>query len=227
MRSQLHKLIFHPAFFLAILLVSSLLTFYTGGLGYFAGIFIALIGFWASGFKWSKFGISRPKWIKTLLMALCFAIGIFIFVDGLFQPLLERFIDPVDLSALDHIRGNFVNYLFFILIMWVVAGFGEEFLYRGFFMKQLAEILGNRNISWFLAGLIISTLFGIAHLYQGLSGVISTGLIGFILAMIFMANRKNLILLMLIHGFYDMIGITMIFLNADKSFAQWVQNILY
>lgn len=227
MRARIYTVIFNPYFFLATLIISSSLTYFTGGLGYLYGMLAALIGFWASKFSGSKFGISRPNWFKTIILALCFAIGIFLIVDGFIQPLLERFIDPVDLSALDALRGNFLNYFIFILFMWVVAGFGEEFLYRGFFMKHLAELLGNKKISWFLSGLLISILFGIAHLYQGLSGVITTGLIGFIFALIFIANKSNLILLMLIHGFYDMIGLTFIYLDIDKSFTKWMQSILF
>ena len=90
-------------------------------------------------------------------------------------------------------------------------------------MKQLAKVLGNTNRAWMISAIIISILFGLAHLYQGLSGVITTGLIGFLMSLVFYKNRKNLILAMLVHGFYDMIGITLIFFSKERIIVDWIQ----
>ena len=38
--------------------------------------------------------------------------------------------------------------------------------------------------------------------------------------MIFYYNRTNLVLLMLTHGFYDVIGITLIYLNKDRVITE-------
>jgi len=56
----------------------------------------------------------------------------------------------------------------------ITAGVCEEFLYRGFAMAALA----NTGISrWTVVG-ISSVLFGLAHTYQGRSGVFGTTLLG-------------------------------------------------
>ncbi|MGB5693952.1 MAG: CPBP family intramembrane glutamic endopeptidase, partial [Flavobacteriaceae bacterium] len=174
--------------------------------------------------KWSEFGIEKFNWAKTIFRAIILAVAIFLVIDFLVQPVIEQYFGAIDLSALDSIRGNLVSYIIFIVFMWVVAAFGEEFLYRGFFMKRLAAIMGNTNRAWLISALLISALFGMAHLYQGLSGVITTGLIGFIFSIIFYKNRKNLVLAMLTHGFYDMIGITLIFLDKDRYLIDLIQN---
>jgi membrane protease YdiL (CAAX protease family) len=63
------------------------------------------------------------------------------------------------------------------LALAITAGLCEEFLYRGFAMAVLAR-LGSPG--W-LAVLLSSILFGLAHLYQGRGGFISTMVIGGVL----------------------------------------------
>ncbi len=224
MRTKIHAFFLNPIVVILIILISSLLTYFTGGLGYIFGMLAALIAFWASRFKWSEFGIEKFNWAKTIFRAIILAVAVFLVIDFLVQPVIEQYFGTIDLSALDGIRGNLVSYLIFIVFMWVVAAFGEEFLYRGFFMKRLAEIMGDTDRTWLISALLISALFGMAHLYQGLSGVITTGLIGFVFSVIFYRNRKNLVLAMLTHGFYDMIGITLIFLDKDRYLIDLIQN---
>ncbi len=223
MRTKIHTFFINPIVVILIILISSLLTYFTGGLGYIFGTLAAFIAFWAGKFKWSEFGIEKLNWAKTVFRAIILSVGIFLLIDFLVQPLIEQYFGAIDLSALDGIRGNLVSYIIFIVFMWVVAAFGEEFLYRGFFMKRLAGVMGNTDRAWLISALLISALFGMAHLYQGLSGMITTGLIGFIFSIIFYKNRKNLVLAMLTHGIYDMIGITLIYLNKDRYLIDMIQ----
>jgi membrane protease YdiL (CAAX protease family) len=225
-RTSIHNFLTRPWVLIGIILGSAILSYLYGGPGYFFGMAAALLVLWGSRYDWSAFGLGKPDWVPTFLRALLYAILLYAVMDVLVQPLVEYFYGAIDLSAFDGLRGNFVNYIIFILFMWVVAAIGEEFLYRGFFMKRFAEILGGSNNSWLLAGVLISALFGIAHLYQGISGVLTTGLIGLGLSMIFYFNRKNLVLCMLTHGLYDMIGISMIYLNKERLIVDWMLNLL-
>ena len=226
MRAKIHGFFFNPVVVILIIIISSLLTYFTGGLGYIFGILMALTAFWAGRFKWSEFGIERFNVSNTIIRAVLFAIAIFLGIDLVIQPGVEEFFGPIDLSALDGIRGNLVNYLIFLIFMWVVAAFGEEFLYRGFFMKRLAGVMGDTDRSWLISAFLISALFGLAHLYQGLSGIITTGLIGLIFSLIFCRNRRNLVLAMLTHGFYDVIGITLIYLDQDRFFVDLIRSVV-
>ena len=63
------------------------------------------------------------------------------------------------------------------LALAITAGLCEEFLYRGFAMAVLAHL---GSPAW-AAVLISSILFGLAHLYQGRGGFVSTMLIGAVL----------------------------------------------
>lgn len=60
----------------------------------------------------------------------------------------------------------------------LTAGVCEEFLYRGFAMAALSRA---GLVTWAVV-VVTSILFGLAHAYQGRSGIIGTTLMGFILA---------------------------------------------
>lgn len=55
----------------------------------------------------------------------------------------------------------------------VTAGFCEEFLYRGFVLWALAPWLG-----WWGAAAASVACFGLGHAYQGMGGVLKTGIFG-------------------------------------------------
>lgn len=61
----------------------------------------------------------------------------------------------------------------------ITAGVCEEWLYRGFLMHYLAgHLTGGPALGLTAAWLLSSLAFGVAHLYQGRAGVISTGIAG-------------------------------------------------
>ncbi|NIM71077.1 MAG: CPBP family intramembrane metalloprotease [Xanthomonadales bacterium] len=64
--------------------------------------------------------------------------------------------------------------------------------------------------------LLPALAFGLAHSYQGVAGMISTGLVGLILGALFIGAGGNLWLPILVHGVANSIGITLIFTNADR-----------
>lgn len=226
MRTKIFNFLTSPIAVVVVILITAALQFIHGNLSYFFGILIALLALWGSKFKWIEFGLGKLSWPKTSIRALLLAVLIFVVVDICIQPFIEHYLGLIDLSALDQLRGNFITYLIFILIMWVFAAFGEEFLYRGFFMKRLAMLLGDTNKAWLISAVLLSVLFGIAHQYQGLSGMITTGLIGFCFSLIFYKNRNNLTLAILTHGIYDMIGITLIYFSQERVIVDWFRQFL-
>ena len=76
----------------------------------------------------------------------------------------------------------------------------EEVVFRGFLLFLLYAIFP--EISIFLVALIAFAVFGLGHLYQGLKGVIETGLMGTLFMCLFIAT-DSLILVMLLHFFVD------------------------
>jgi membrane protease YdiL (CAAX protease family) len=68
--------------------------------------------------------------------------------------------------------------LWCVLILAPTAAFCEEFLYRGYLLAQLGQWF--HSASW--AGGASSIAFGLAHVYQGWSGMLRAALLGALLA---------------------------------------------
>jgi len=83
----------------------------------------------------------------------------------------------------------------------VTAGICEEVLYRGFLIRYLSN--GPWHAGLWIALAIASISFGLAHGYQGLSGIIGTALLGAVMAEIFLASG-SLWLSMALHAMLDL-----------------------
>jgi membrane protease YdiL (CAAX protease family) len=68
--------------------------------------------------------------------------------------------------------------LWSVLLLAPTAAFCEEFLYRGYLLAQLSQWV--HSVSW--AWIVSSIAFGLAHAYQGWSGVLRAALLGAVLA---------------------------------------------
>lgn len=216
LREKANSFLTGPFFIFETILISTFIMVWIGGPGYLVGLFVALVTFWATGWDWSYFGLGKVKWTIAILPAIGYVILIILLNDFLMEPLVELLVgEGVNLESFDWLRGDLPKLLIMLVIMWVIAAFGEEFFFRGYIMNRLAHILGNKRSSWIIAVIISSVAFGIAHGYQGLSGMISTGLVGLILGLAFYQNRNNLIVGMLVHGIYDTYGLTLIYLGKE------------
>ena len=83
----------------------------------------------------------------------------------------------------------------------VTAGICEEVLYRGFLIRYLSD--GPWHFGIWIALAIASISFGLGHGYQGLSGIIGTGVLGALIAVIFLATG-SLWLPMALHAIIDL-----------------------
>jgi uncharacterized protein len=72
---------------------------------------------------------------------------------------------------------NLLEYLPYSALA-ITAGVCEEFVYRGFAIAALSKA----GLPLWLVVILSSILFGLAHAYQGRSGIASTGIFGILLA---------------------------------------------
>ncbi|MFN8587463.1 MAG: type II CAAX endopeptidase family protein [Candidatus Eisenbacteria bacterium] len=84
-------------------------------------------------------------------------------------------------------------------VLAVTAGVCEELLFRGFVTWALAHVMP----SYTVAALVQAVLFGIAHVYQGPRGVLTTGLVGVFLTTIVWLTG-TLWIAMLVHALMDL-----------------------
>ena len=79
--------------------------------------------------------------------------------------------------------------------------------------RRSARLIGRGRADWVIALLLTSLLFGIVHLYQGASGMITTGLSGLVFGLSYFAGGRNLWVPIIAHGVLDTLGFTLIFLG--------------
>jgi len=226
MINKIYNYLNKPYAVVLIMLIAPLFGFIDRNFVFFFGLGAAFLILKGSNYDWARFGIGQKITKKTLLKSVVLTLIFFIAFAFIIDPVLETWLGDYDLSSIDDIRGNFVGYIALMIIVWVFAAFGEEFLFRGYYMKALAELLGNGNKAWLVSAFITSLYFGVSHAYQGLIGVVSVFLWSFALSLLFNKNRNNLLLLVLIHGLYDTIGVTLIYLNMDIAINEWIQQML-
>jgi membrane protease YdiL (CAAX protease family) len=79
----------------------------------------------------------------------------------------------------------------------VTAGVCEEILYRGYVLWYIADVTG------VVGGVLLSSaLFGLAHAYQGTKGMLQTGAVGLVLAILFVLSG-TLWIPIILHAFLD------------------------
>jgi membrane protease YdiL (CAAX protease family) len=160
------------------------------------------------GFFFPLSASQRPVWLpgqdalRMLLLGMC--VG---FVAALVAPVVFAYRSQ---KARQSIRRALEKLTFFLPVTrserWlfaavaVTAGICEETLYRGFLMRYFGE-------QWHLAAvaavLLSSAVFGIAHEYQGVRGMILAGILGIVFAALYLLTG-SLLLSMVLHAAIDL-----------------------
>jgi membrane protease YdiL (CAAX protease family) len=86
-------------------------------------------------------------------------------------------------------------------VVGVTAGVCEEWLYRGFFLAVVAAVAGGLPTGVLV--FVAAVAFGLAHVYQGTTGIVATGLLGGVMASIYL-QTGSLLLPVLLHAVIDL-----------------------
>jgi membrane protease YdiL (CAAX protease family) len=180
----------------------------------FWGIPLALLAIWLISWLkqvgWSDVGLYRPEsWSKTIKMAL--GAMLIVQIVGTLQFFLSK--SPQDLSSYQEAMTPW-RLLGFIVISWTTAGFGEEIIWRGFFMKQIARLFGEQKSSSWVIGLVLSSIgFGLVHFHQGPGGMLGAGFIGLVYGIFYMVSGRNLWVTIIAHGLTDTTSFILLYLS--------------
>jgi membrane protease YdiL (CAAX protease family) len=86
-------------------------------------------------------------------------------------------------------------------VVGLTAGVCEEWLYRGFFLAVVAALAG--GLPTIVLVLLAGAAFGLAHAYQGPAGILTTGVLGGVLAALYL-ETGSLLLPVLLHAAIDL-----------------------
>ena len=169
------------------------------------------------GMAW--LGFRRPaSWLRTHILAMGLGAVVQVSFLYLIDPALHSLTgEPTDLSIFDSMRGDMHVLLQWLALVWLTVVFVEEIVFRGYLMSTIEQFFtANAGAPW-IALVLTSVVFGIAHSYQGISGVLSTGLMGGILALVYLKSGRNIWLPVLLHGWVDTFGLYFIFAGIDQQ----------
>ncbi|WP_237276112.1 CPBP family intramembrane glutamic endopeptidase [Tenacibaculum ovolyticum] len=163
--------------------------------------------FSALGFKREKFTFKN-----IFVLAPLVALGLFTFYVFALVPGITKLTGaPIDYSSFDQLKGNLPACLIALALVWISAGFGEEIIFRGYFMRQFVKFFGESKISMLFNIVLLACFFGFMHSYQGITGQLVTGIVGALLALIFYLRKYDLWFVIAVHGFFDSIALICIY----------------
>lgn len=188
------------------------------GLGpVFVGILILVIAFLRrQGMGW--LGFRKPaSWLHTHLLALVLGVFLQMFFSLIVDPVLVYLTGEVpDLSAFDSLIGNLPVLLQWLALVWLTIALLEEVVFRGYMMGTMEQVFADNKAAPVIALVLSSVVFGIAHSYQGISGIVGTGLMGAVLGWIYLKTGRNVWLPILVHGWVDTVGLYLIYAGFTR-----------
>jgi membrane protease YdiL (CAAX protease family) len=166
-----------------------------------------------TGETFSDYGFFRPT-ARAVFMAVAAGLILGLAANLLLDPLLVRLTGKeVDLGGYERVRGNLTGFVGLLALGWAVGGLFEEYFFRGYLFNRIRGFLRNRTVYRFSAIVLTSVVFAFAHAYQGITGILGTFIFSVIMGALFFYFRKNTWCLVLVHGCFDTVGITMLYLG--------------
>jgi uncharacterized protein len=165
------------------------------------------------GERWRSLGFRTPtsfKRVAGLVVAgyLALIVGNAVVVLVLLPKLA---VTQPNFGAFSGLKGHPALFAFWLVFAWVSAAFGEELQFRGFLWSRLERLFGGGRGSAVLTLFTQAALFGLCHLYQGVGGVIATGMAGLVLGGVYWAGKRNLVAVIILHGLIDTVSLTVLF----------------
>lgn len=173
------------------------------------------LSLWLRGVSWRSIGLTRFKnWKATIGYGLGAGLLLEAFQLFVSQPILVKWLGKQpDLETFRNLHGNVGVTLIFIALAWTLGAFGEEMVYRGYLMNRVADLFNRTRAAWVISLFAVHIGFGLAHAYQGITGVLDEALMGFLLGIMYLRTGRNLSVPIIAHGVQDTIDFLLIFLG--------------
>jgi len=208
----------------AALLSVDILWTYAGPISLLVSLAVATLCLRRDGEGWADVGLRRPASLaRTLgwaLLALVttIAAGIAIEAGVTAAGLSGGEVDPRYARRFADMPGNTPMYVSWLLLAWIVGGFTEEMLFRGFLIARFERLLPLGRAALPAAVGLQAMVFGQQHFYyQGWSGALATGGIALVSGGLVLLFRRNLWPLILSHGASNTLGMTLIYLGVQPA----------
>ena len=169
---------------------------------------------------WREIGYVRPKsWIGSLLIGVAFGVLFKFLMKAIVMPLLGA--NPIN-QAYHYLAGNWAALPAAVFTMIVIAGFGEETVFRGYMFERLGKLLGRSLAARIVIVLVTAAVFASLHYFvQGLAGAEQAAITGLVFGTVF-AVTGRIWMLMCAHAAFDLTAVAIIYLNLESAVAHLI-----
>jgi membrane protease YdiL (CAAX protease family) len=182
------------------------------------GALLVLIWIRITATPWHEIGYVKPKsWIAVVVTGLVLGITFKFGMKAVVMPLFGA--DPVN-QAYHFLAGN-KELLPAAIFGMLVAGFGEETVFRGFLFTRLKRLFGCSNRSRILIVILTSALFASGHYTQGMAGIEQAAITGLVFGSIY-AVTGSIWMIMVAHAAFDLTALAIIYWDLETSVAQLI-----
>jgi len=183
------------------------------------GAILVLIWARLSRTPWKEIGYVKPKnWTATITVGIVFGIAFKFAMKAIVMPLFGA--DPVNRSY--HFLAGNKTLLPLAVCAMLVAGFGEETVFRGFMFERLSKLLGTGRAAKISIVVVTSAWFALSHYFnQGWTGVEQAAITGLVFGSIFAAT-KMIWMIMVAHAFFDLTALAIIYWNVEPTIAHLI-----
>ena len=178
-------------------------------------LIVAWGSMWLRGVSWREAGLTLPPgWPRLAAIGVMAGAAAWLLEFFVSMPLLHRLLGYwPDLSDFDDLAGSVELLAIYLTLNWVLAAFGEEMVWRGYALLRVAQFCGSGMRAWIVALVLVNLGFGLAHLYQGPSGVVLATVGGVLFGVLYLATGRNLVVPILAHGISNSIDFTVMYLG--------------
>ena len=195
-----------------------------GSIAMWCGIFVATYFMKKQDITWKCRGFNLPTNGRSLFKSIGIAILIMVIVLAFMAavvPIISSALDvTIPKSSTDRFEFLLGNPLYLaiylLVVIWVGAAIGEELLMRGFLLNSPMSLFGERKAGIFSAVVLHATIFGMLHISQGIPGIISTGVVAVIFALVYLYNGRKLFPLIIAHGLINSLGLIAYYFSDGK-----------
>jgi membrane protease YdiL (CAAX protease family) len=181
-----------------------------------------LVLIWAerSRTPWPEIGYARPRsWIGSVAIGLAFGSAFKLLMKAVVMPLLGA--DPLN-PVYHYLVGNTAALPGMVFASIVVAGFGEETVFRGYLFERLGKLIGHSPGAKIVTVLLTSIAFASLHYFdQGWAGAQQATITGLVFGTIF-AFTGRIWTLMCAHAAFDLTAVAIIYWDLESSVAHLV-----
>ena len=153
---------------------------------------------------------SLKVFLRSLLVCVLAILG---YVLGtIIMANISGMSESADMSNYEYLQNNVFMLILTLLGVYIISSFGEEVIYRAFLINRLSELGLDSKFGKVVAVAISAIIFGLAHYEWGLTGIVSTAFMGFVMGLFYL-KYDNLWILVLAHAYMDTLLLVPLFVE--------------